>query len=285
MPATAPLPTARHDQAEHPVLQVERLCVQFGQHQVLRNISLDIPAGQTLVVLGESGCGKTVLLKTMIGLVRPSQGEVRFEGRPLSGMRDRDLAHLRTKYGFVFQGAALFDSMTITENIAFPLREHTHISPAEAREIATSLVDEVGLPRSVLAKKPVEISGGMRKRAGLARALALDPLLILYDEPTTGLDPIMTDVVNELILRVQKRPRVTSVVVTHDMNTARKVADRIIMLYPLFRLGPDESQIVFEGTPQDLDRSTDPRIRQFIEGRAGNRLTELQEEQAPEERP
>jgi phospholipid/cholesterol/gamma-HCH transport system ATP-binding protein len=137
----------------------------------------------------------------------------------------------------------------------------------------------------VLAKKPVEISGGMRKRAGLARALALDPLLILYDEPTTGLDPIMTDVVNELILRVQKRPRVTSVVVTHDMNTARKVADRIIMLYPLFRLGPDESQIVFEGTPQDLDRSTDPRIRQFIEGRAGNRLTELQEEQAPEERP
>jgi len=260
-------------------LRVDGLGVRFGSQQVLRDISLELNAGETLVVLGESGCGKTVLLKTMIGLVRPTEGDVAFEGRSLLRMNDRQLAHLRTKYGFVFQGAALFDSHTITDNVAFPLREHTRLSEREISTIVGTLVDEVGLPRSVLPKKPVQLSGGMRKRAGLARALALDPQLVLYDEPTTGLDPIMTDVINELILRVRARPRVTSVVVTHDMSTARKVADRIIMLYPLFRLGPDEPQIVFDGTPAELDRSRDPRVRQFIEGRAGNRLTELLEEQ------
>jgi phospholipid/cholesterol/gamma-HCH transport system ATP-binding protein len=262
---------------------VDSLGVRFGRQEVLRDVSLDLPAGQTLVVLGESGCGKTVLLKTLIGLIRPSSGDVRFEGRSLMRMTDRDLAHLRTRYGFVFQGAALFDSFTIADNIAFPLREHTQLPENEIGEIVTALVDEVGLPRTVLDKKPVQLSGGMRKRAGLARAIALDPHVVLYDEPTTGLDPIMTDVINELILRVRQRTRVTSVVVTHDMQTARKVADRIIMLYPAFRLRPDEPQIVFDGTPTELDRSRDPRIRQFVEGRAGARLTELQEEQGLDE--
>jgi phospholipid/cholesterol/gamma-HCH transport system ATP-binding protein len=280
MTATAIEPNAVVDGDSPPLLRVESLGVRFGRHEVLRDISLDLAAGDTLVVLGESGCGKTVLLKSMIGLVRPSAGEVRFEGRSLAQMTDRQLAHLRTRYGFVFQGAALFDSLTIADNIAFPLREHTRIPAAEIRRITESLVDEVGLPRTVLAKKPVELSGGMRKRAGLARALALDPHLVLYDEPTTGLDPIMSDVINELILRVRRRPHVTSVVVTHDMHTARKVADRVIMLYPLFRLQPGESQVVFDGTPAELDRSTDPRIRQFVEGRAGGRLMELREEQA-----
>lgn len=279
MQATTIHTPIRREHPESPMLEIDDVSVQFGSQPVLRDISLTIPAGETLVILGESGCGKTVLLKTMIGLVRPTAGDVAFEGRSLARMNDRQLAHLRTKYGFVFQGAALFDSYTIADNVAFPLREHTRLSEREIGEIVGTLVDEVGLPRSVLAKKPVQLSGGMRKRAGLARALALDPQLVLYDEPTTGLDPIMTDVINELILSVRSRPRVTSVVVTHDMSTARKVADRIIMLYPLFRLGPDEPQIVFDGTPADLDRSRDPRVRQFIEGRAGNRLTELLEEQ------
>jgi phospholipid/cholesterol/gamma-HCH transport system ATP-binding protein len=285
MTATATFPAAAPAAADPPVLRIDALGVRFGRHEVLRDISLDLDAGETLVILGESGCGKTVLLKAMIGLVRPTVGDVLFEGRSLARMSDRELAHLRTRYGFVFQGAALFDSYTIADNIAFPLREHTRLPEPQVAEIVATLVDEVGLPRSVLSKKPVQISGGMRKRAGLARALALDPQLILYDEPTTGLDPIMSDVINELILKARARPRVSSVVVTHDLHTARKVADRIVMLYPLFRLKPGEPQIVFAGTPAELDACRDPRIRQFVEGRAGGRLTELQEEQGLTARP
>ena len=285
MPAIATSPAAAPAAADPPVLRIDALGVRFGRQEVLRDIALDLAAGETLVILGESGCGKTVLLKAMIGLVRPTTGAVLFEGRSLARMSDRELAHLRTRYGFVFQGAALFDSYTIADNIAFPLREHTRLPEPQVAEIVATLVDEVGLPRSVLSKKPVQISGGMRKRAGLARALALDPQLILYDEPTTGLDPIMSDVINELILKARARPRVSSVVVTHDLHTARKVADRIVMLYPLFRLKPGEPQIVFAGTPAELDACRDPRIRQFVEGRAGGRLTELQEEQGLAARP
>ena len=275
--APAAAPDATTTRFAGPLLEVDGLGVRFGQQQVLRDISIAVPAGETLVILGESGCGKTVLLKNMIGLVRPTSGEVRFEGKSLASMSGRELAHLRTRYGFVFQQAALFDSLSIFDNIAFPLREHTRISRSEIAEIVQALLAEVGLPDSVGSKKPAELSGGMRKRAGLARALALDPQLILYDEPTTGLDPIMSDVINELILKVRARPDVTSVVVTHDMQTARKVADRIIMLYPLLRLEANEPQIVFSGTPADLDRTSDPRVRQFVEGNAGNRLMEMQE--------
>ncbi len=280
MTATAEALTASATPFGSPLLEVDRLCMQFGRQRVLHDISITVSLGETLVILGESGCGKTVLLKNMIGLVRPTSGEVRFEGTSLASMRGRDLARLRTRYGFVFQQAALFDSLTIFDNIAFPLREHTRISRDEIREIVHSLLTEVGLPESVGLKKPAELSGGMRKRAGLARALALDPQLILYDEPTTGLDPIMSDVVNELILKVSGRHGVSSVVVTHDMNTARKVADRIIMLYPLPRLAADEPQIVFSGTAAELDQSRDPRVRQFVEGNAGSRLMELQDARA-----
>jgi phospholipid/cholesterol/gamma-HCH transport system ATP-binding protein len=280
MQATATHKPTLREHPESPMLEIDDVSVQFGSQPVLRDISLTIPAGETLVILGESGCGKTVLLKTLIGLVKPTRGEVRFEGQSLGRMTERQLATIRTRYGFVFQGAALFDSLTIADNIAFPLREHTRIGEREIAEIVESLLLEVGLPRSAARKKPVQLSGGMRKRAGLARALALDPPLVLYDEPTTGLDPIMSDVINELILRVRAREGVTSIVVTHDMQTARKVANRIIMLYPLPRLAAGESQIVFEGTPEELDATRDPRIRQFVEGRAGARLTELQDEQA-----
>jgi len=280
MPAAAPATPRRREEPAGPILQVDGLHVRFGSQVVLRDITIDLEPGRTLVILGESGCGKTVLLKSMIGLIRPTAGDVRFEGTSLASLNSRTLAHLRTRYGFVFQGAALFDSLSILDNVAFPLREHTRLSEAEVRRVVESLLDEVGLPRTVLSRKPVQLSGGMRKRAGLARALALDPHLVLYDEPTTGLDPIMTDVINELILKVGGQHDVTSVVVTHDMNTARKVADRVVMLYPAFRLAPNEPQIVFDGTVGELDRSRDPRVRQFVEGRAGSRLMELREEQA-----
>ncbi|MEI6367164.1 MAG: ABC transporter ATP-binding protein [Planctomycetota bacterium] len=276
----APAKAIRRDISDPPVIEIQNLSMRFGDHQVLRDISLVLPAGQTLVVIGESGCGKTVLLKAMNGLLRPTLGEVRFEGIPLARMNEHELARIRTRYGFVFQGAALFDSLTIADNIAFPLREHTRLSAAEISDIVESLLGEVGLPQSVATMKPMQLSGGMRKRAGLARALALDPHLILYDEPTTGLDPIMSDVINELILRARSRDGVTSVVVTHDMHTARKVADVILMLYPLSRLPPGEPQVIFQGTPHDLDNCSDPRIRQFIEGQAGTRLSELKDEQA-----
>ena len=270
-------PPTEPDGTAAPTIAVEGLTVRFGRQTVLREVHLAVPQGSTVAILGESGCGKTVLLKSMIGLIRPSAGDVRFEGRSLARQGERALAHLRTRYGFVFQGAALFDSLSIADNIAFPLREHTRLAADAIDAIVDELLAEVGLPASVREKKPVEISGGMRKRAGLARALALDPPLVLYDEPTTGLDPIMSDVINELILKVKRRGRVTAVVVTHDMQTARKVADHIVMLHPVTRLVGNDDQIIFRGTPAELDRSRDPRVRQFIEGRAGNRLTELRD--------
>lgn len=258
-------------------IETRQLCVEFGRQHVLRDISLTIPRGQTVAVIGESGCGKTVLMKSLIGLVKPTSGVVLIDGRNLAEMNDKELTRERMRFGFVFQGAALFDSMTVAQNVAFPLRQHTTKSDDEIREIVEARLIEVGLPTSVMKKKPAELSGGMRKRVGLARALALDPEIILYDEPTTGLDPIMSDVINELILRARKRYPVTSIVVTHDMHSAKKVADRIIMLYPLARLDESEPQIIFDGPPAEIERATDPRVSQFVRGEAGERLMELQD--------
>ncbi|UUO07925.1 ATP-binding cassette domain-containing protein [Blastopirellula sp. J2-11] len=260
-----------------PILDVDSLHVQFGSQIVLRDISIKIPRGQTLAIIGESGCGKTVLLKTLIALIRPTQGQVTFDGQNLHKISERELTKERIRYGFVFQGAALFDSMTIGQNVAFPLKQHTHKPIEEIRQIVFGLLADVGLPDSIVWKKPAELSGGMQKRVGLARSLALKPEVMLYDEPTTGLDPIMSDVINELILRTRSRYPVTSIVVTHDMRTARKVADRVLMLYPASRLKGDEPQILYDGPPEGLDECTDRRVTQFVHGEAGERIMEMRE--------
>lgn len=261
--------------ADRPLVEVRGLDMRFGRQEVLRNINLEIPRGQTLAVIGESGCGKTVLLKTLASLLRPTRGEVFFDGHCLAELNDRQLTQQRIRFGFVFQNAALFDSMTIGQNVAFPLRQHTTHRDAEVQEMVFMRLAEVGLPDSVVVKKPAELSGGMRKRVGLARALIMNPELILYDEPTTGLDPIMSDVINELMIRTRRNHRVTSVVVTHDMLSARKVADRVLMLHPAARLAAGESQVIFDGPPSALDRCDDSRVRQFVRGEAGERLMEL----------
>ena len=252
--------------------------MDFRRNAVLRDINLSIERGQTVAIIGESGCGKTVLLKTILGLLRPSRGKVFFAGRDLADMNERQLNEERIRFGFLFQQAALFDSLTVAENIAFPLRQHTAAGPEEIRQVVLSRLAEVGLPPGVLGQKPAELSGGMRKRVGLARALALEPEVMLYDEPTTGLDPIMSDVINELILSTRRQHPVTSVLVTHDMRTARKVADRVVMIHPLARLGKDEPQIIFDGAPENLDHSAERRVRQFVRGEAGERLRETRAE-------
>lgn len=272
--------TTSHDFEDEILVKVDNISVEFGEQKVLRDISLSIPRGQTLVLIGESGCGKSVLMKSIIGLVTPFTGKVLFDGEDINLMSEKKLSRERKRFGFVFQNAALFDSMTVGQNVAFPLKQHAIYSPAQIEELVVSKLAEVGLPASVVLKKPAELSGGMRKRVGLARALMLDPELVVYDEPTTGLDPIMSDVINELILRTRRSYPVTSIVVTHDMHTARKVADRVVMVYPLTRLDDDEPQILFDGPPDELDSCRDRRVRQFVNGEAGERLMELRFEEA-----
>lgn len=260
------------------LIELHDLSVQFGPQHVLRDIDLEVPRGQTLAVIGESGCGKTVLLKAIIGLIRPTAGYVVFDGRRLDELNEKELTSQQTRFGYVFQNAALFDSMTVAENVAFPLVQNRGMRHDEARRNVAELLAEVGLPAGVMEKKPAELSGGMRKRVGLARALAMNPEVLLYDEPTTGLDPIVSDVINELIMTTRQHHDVTSIVVTHDMKSAQKVADRIVMFYPLSRLDVHERQIIFAGTPAEIQKSTDKRVAQFVRGEAGDRLNEMNEQ-------
>jgi len=260
---------------EQPLVDCRNVCVGFGAQSILSHIDLRIEHGQTLAIIGESGCGKTVLMKTIVGLIRPSRGEVLFDGRDLNQLSPAELTRTRRRFGFVFQNAALFDSMNIFDNVAFPILQHETTSDEEIAARVMEKLSEVGLPSEVASKYPAELSGGMRKRVGLARALILQPELVVYDEPTTGLDPIMSDVINELILATRRNYPVTSVIVTHDMQTARKVANRVVMLYPRTRLRPGMSQILFDGSPSDLDHADDRRVRQFVRGEAGERIDEL----------
>jgi len=269
-----------HNAAPRPLVQTESLTIRFGRQTILSNLSLSIARGETVAIIGESGCGKTLFLKSLAGLIPATSGRILFDGMDVYSMSETEMTRVRKRFGFVFQSAALFDSLNIEQNIAFPMMQHGVPSGKSPEQWIEQRLAEVGLPRNVLPKRPSQLSGGMRKRVGLARALILEPELLLYDEPTTGLDPIMSDVINELILRTQRKYSVTSILVTHDMHSARKVADRVIMLYPFSRLATDESQILFDGPPELLDKSPDRRVRQFVQGEAGERLMELIAQQA-----
>ena len=248
------------------------MAVRFGPQTVLEGVNVDIHRNETVAVIGESGCGKTVLLKLIVGLLKQTSGQVLFEGISIEGMMQAELTAMRRRVGFLFQQAALFDSLTVFDNVAFGLRTKGGMPENEIRERVVERVNEVGLPEASLAKMPADLSGGMRKRVGLARALALDPDVMLYDEPTTGLDPIMTDVINELILSVRRRRPVTSVIVTHEMRTVQKVADRVVMLFPRSRLLVEEPQVIYDGPPAGMASHADERVRQFVAGDAGSRV-------------
>jgi len=224
---------------------------------VLKDVSLKIQEGETIVIIGRSGCGKSVMLKHLVGLFRPDKGAVYVDGEDITSISERELYRIRTKFGFLFQGAALLDSLTVGENVGLGLSEHLHLSQSEIDRVVVEKLALVGM-KDIEDYMPADLSGGMRKRVGLARAIALEPEIVLYDEPTTGLDPIMSDAINDLIISLRNELNITSIVVTHDMTSARKVGDRVAMLH--------DGTIIFEGGIDELDTTGDERVRQFVEG-------------------
>lgn len=239
------------------MIEILDLHKSFNNNHVLKGLNLTVNHGETMVVIGGSGCGKSVLLKHIIGILRPDKGRVSIDEKDISRMDETEMNELRKRFGMLFQGAALFDSMPVWENVGFSLKEHRGLTDNEIRRIAAEKLSLVGL-KEIEDLMPSELSGGMRKRVGLARAIAMDPDILLYDEPTTGLDPIMADVINELIIKMKERLNVTSIVITHDMVSAYKIADRIAMMYG--------GVIQGVGTPEEIKETSDPIIRQFITG-------------------
>jgi len=238
-------------------IQFQKVSKRLGRKEVLRGIDLDVAPGESLVIIGRSGTGKSVLLKHVVGLLRPDDGSVRVNGVDVAALEDKELLELREQMGMLFQGGALFDSMTIGENVGLALKEHTPLPDKQIEIVVSEKLALVGLTGSE-GSRPSSLSGGMKKRAALARALALNPKIMLYDEPTTGLDPITADVINRLIRRLQDRLKITSIAVTHDMRSAYHIADRIAMLH--------EGRIHAMGTPDEIQATRDPIVRQFIEG-------------------
>jgi len=237
------------------MIEIKNLKKSFGDKKVLNGVNLDIIKGETLVIIGKSGCGKSVMLKHILGLMTPDEGDVIIEGQNLRGMKRKDLYAIRKKFGFLFQGAALFDSMNVEENVGLGLRENKRYSDKEISEIVAEKLELVGLP-GIQKQSPADLSGGMKKRVSLARAIADEPEYILYDEPTTGLDPVMSDNIDELIVDLSNKLKVTSIVVTHDIFSVIEIAERVVMM--------DGGVVYFSGTPKELFASEDTVIKEFL---------------------
>ena len=251
--------TSSQDRQVGSMIAVCGLMKRIGQQDILRGVDLDVARGETLAIIGRSGGGKSVLLKHLVGLMKPNAGQIWVEGQNIIALNERQLAMIRPKIGILFQGAALFDSMTVEENIAFPLREAGERDPKVLREKVRQMLEVMELEGEE-EKMPVNLSGGMKKRVGLARAIVRRPSCILYDEPTSGLDPVVSDSINRLIRRLQQRFGVTSIVVTHDMKNAFDVANHIAYLH--------EGLIYFYGTPGELQQTSDPILQDFLQGRS-----------------
>ncbi|MDH4217608.1 MAG: ABC transporter ATP-binding protein [Candidatus Aminicenantes bacterium] len=247
------------------MIQIVDLHKSFGGNKVLQGVNLTIKKGETLVIIGQSGSGKSILIKHLIGLIRPDLGEIFVDGVEITCLNKDELNQIRRKFAMLFQGAALFDSLTVLQNVSFGLERYTDFAAERIEGLAREALKHVGL-RGVENLMPHELSGGMRKRVGLARAIAYQPEIILYDEPSTGIDPIRADAINDLIIQMQKELKVTSIVITHDMVSTYKVADRVAMLY--------QGKIIETGTPEEIKNSGNPVIQQFITGAATGPIEE-----------